>query len=257
MRLAPIKLRNNFRQILEDEYTQRCKKNSQYSLRSFAKSMDIHPASLSLILRGKRECSQNMIDRLKEKLSLSPTQMATLVYQEEQDTTPSKREFINLSMDIFSICSEWYYDAILELTKLPEFDPNPKWISKVLELSINEVQIAISRLERVGHITIEDDTWTIHTQNSELFVNKFSSHALKNIQKNALEKSSKALDEVELDKRYHAGQVIAIKVADIAKAKELLRDFRNKFDYEITHNNPDDIYQLSVSFYPLTTLHKD
>lgn len=52
----------------------------------------------------------------------------------------------DISVDIFQAVSEWYYDAILELTHIAEVKSCPKWIAKKLNLNINQVNMALDKL---------------------------------------------------------------------------------------------------------------
>ena len=63
---------NNFRTCLQNELINRCEKNPNYSLRAFAKSLDIGPSALSQIVRGKRKLTKKMTLRLADRLDISP-----------------------------------------------------------------------------------------------------------------------------------------------------------------------------------------
>src|SRR3984957_9168996 len=54
----------DFRMILQRELLLRCERNPQYSLRSFAKSLQIDPSTLSQILRGKRSITASLLQKL-------------------------------------------------------------------------------------------------------------------------------------------------------------------------------------------------
>jgi hypothetical protein len=46
--------------------------------------------------------------------------------------------------------SDWYHFAILDLTRLDDFQPEPAWVSRKLGLTVSEVKIAVERLLRLG-----------------------------------------------------------------------------------------------------------
>ena len=62
----------DFRVHLQNEFIDRCKKNPRYSLRAFARSLEIDSSSLSRLLNGKRMVSKTMHLVLGEKLGLAP-----------------------------------------------------------------------------------------------------------------------------------------------------------------------------------------
>ncbi|MEZ4871359.1 MAG: DUF4423 domain-containing protein [Bdellovibrionales bacterium] len=50
--------------------------------------------------------------------------------------------------------------TLTELTSLKHFVPDPKWISSVLGITVNEVQDAVRRLKALELLEItEDGTW--------------------------------------------------------------------------------------------------
>ena len=65
---------NQIRDILKKELERRQKNNSAYSLRAFAKYLDVSPAALSQIMSGKRGVSVKRLNFLMDKLGLSPKQ---------------------------------------------------------------------------------------------------------------------------------------------------------------------------------------
>ena len=64
--------KNNFEEILKDEFIRRKHENELYSLRAFARDLHIQPSPLSAILNGKRPITKKMKKRLALSLGLSP-----------------------------------------------------------------------------------------------------------------------------------------------------------------------------------------
>ena len=70
---------NNPVQLLESELKNRISNNSRYSLRSFAKYLEIPPGRLSEIFSGKRKLTIAVGEKISHKLSLSPLQTANFL----------------------------------------------------------------------------------------------------------------------------------------------------------------------------------
>src|SRR4051812_15212075 len=104
-----------FRLFLQEELIRRCEKNRGYSLRAFARTLAINPASLSRMLRGERDISVEMKQRLGMRLGLGPVELQKFS-ADGDGTTPA---YSQLSLDAFAVISDWFHFAILELTKLP------------------------------------------------------------------------------------------------------------------------------------------
>ena len=61
-----------YRAILVRELESRVKRNNRYSLRAFARSLQVDPSDLSRILGGKGRVSPKMAQRLVKELGLEP-----------------------------------------------------------------------------------------------------------------------------------------------------------------------------------------
>jgi len=146
---------STFRLFLQAELGRRCAGNPQYSLRAFAKSLAIDHATLSQLLRSKRRCTPDTIEKLGRRLGLHPKTLADYVAQEKhsghlRESAAALGHVQQLAHDTANLISDWYHFAILELVRLPEFRPDTRWIARVLETTPDEVNIALTRLVRLG-----------------------------------------------------------------------------------------------------------
>lgn len=58
-------------EVMTNVFNSRKQKNSSYSLRAFARDLDMNSGPLSLILKGRRKISENFASKLSEKMNLS------------------------------------------------------------------------------------------------------------------------------------------------------------------------------------------
>jgi transcriptional regulator with XRE-family HTH domain len=129
----------------------RLSSNPQYSLRSFALQLGINHSTLSQLLRGKRALTPRMIKNLGERLGLRPEEIEAFIARERQaaDTVVS-REIRWLTMETVALLSDGSHRAILEMTSMEGFVPDTRWIARALDLTVDEVNLALSRLTRLG-----------------------------------------------------------------------------------------------------------
>ena len=59
-------------------------------------------------------------------------------------------EIQQLADDAARVIAEWYHYAILELTRLENIKPDSRWIARVLGITTDEVNLAVTRLLRLG-----------------------------------------------------------------------------------------------------------
>lgn len=89
-----------FKIYLQSELVKRCKVNPSYSLRAFARHLEVEPSYLSKILRGKRPLTQKKIHAFSQHLGINPE---INLYETSED------RFRQLSHDQFTVISEWYH----------------------------------------------------------------------------------------------------------------------------------------------------
>ena len=112
----------DFRQLLQAELVRRCNKNASYSLRAYAKSLGMSHATLSSILSGKRPLTKKAIIKISASLNLNK-ETIDLYLSRLNSNGDGTAKFLNskiqhqqMALDTFAAISDWYHDAILELT---------------------------------------------------------------------------------------------------------------------------------------------
>jgi uncharacterized protein (TIGR02147 family) len=165
-----------------------------------------------------------------------------------------------LQQDTFSAMSEWYFDAILEMTLIPRFNLEPQVIAAALNITTVQAQMALETLERLQLIVkTKKGKYTLAHPNSDNCLDAdYTSAANRKYQKSILEKSMAALEEVDRKKRDHTSTTLAIDTKDLPKIKEIIQKFRR--DIDAFAHRPEaklnEVYQLQVSIFPLSNQDK-
>jgi hypothetical protein len=250
----------DFRLFLQDELASRCARNPNYSLRSFAKLLEVSPSALSALLSAKRPITHKMKERLGLKLGLNLSDLRKLRSHPHGNTklnldSTDKESFQQITIDSFTIISEPYHYALLELIKTKNFKWEPKWLAQRLQVTVSEVKIAIERLERVGLLdrdengNLFDPTKGFSTDIRE----GLSSQAQRRFQQRSLEQAISAVQLVPVHLRDNTSMTMAINGKDLPKAKQMIKDFRRRFCSQLEANmSLNEVYQLTISFIPLT-----
>lgn len=247
-----------FHLFLQNEFLNRVRKNPRYSIRAFAKSLKINHSTLSQILRGKRPVTIATAIRLAPLLGLGPVEIEPFLKKIRSEDLMSS-DYTQLSLDTFQVISDWYHYAIFELLTVRDFQPNYKWIAKKLDIKVLEAQSAVERLVRVGLIEIKSPRQWV--QKSPLITttgNAFTAAAFKKMQRSVLEKALQALNDVPLEMRDQSSIAMAISISLIPEAKKRIKAFRRNLCRFLQKNKTRDaVYQLGISFYPLTAVSKE
>ena len=117
-----------FRRLLESELARRSSRNRRYSLRAFARYLDVDHSTLSQWLRGRRTITPRTVASLAPRLGCAP------------GTPPDL--------------------AILGLVRQEGFHPDSRWIARSLGIGVDDVNVALQRLLRLGLLRMETRyTW--------------------------------------------------------------------------------------------------
>lgn len=254
------KIGTAFRTVLRQELKKKVDTNPSYSLRAFAKTLGVSASGLSMIMSGKVPVTLGFVEKVGPKLKLSETETHQhfLELLAEKNRSFKLKDFEFIDENRFTIIKDWYHYAILNLIRTKGFKPQPSWIAKRLSITLGEAQEAVERLQKVQFLKVEKDQWTdVSSKFTSHTNNKIFSEAAKQNQMQLFEKALQAIDQVEFQDRNHTGVTIAVTKKDLDKAKNFISKFRKEF---MTHfdqeKNGDEVYHLSVGFFPLTKLQK-
>ena len=256
----------SYQSILKNELLSRRRKNSSYSIRSFARDLDISQSFLTQVLNQTRKLGDEKAIRISDSLKLSSAQKRLFVNLVRLELTrdPSSQKILRseidkllkkhpkftlLSEDTFKIVADWYYFAILELTTLKTFKGNPEWISKKLSVPLVDVKIAIDRLKRVG-LLVENNGRLTKTERDYLFEN-VSSLAIRRHHHQSLDLARLALEKQPMNTREYFTISMPMNLKNMTKAKQAIREFSEKLMAEMQESEPQAIYKLAVQFFRL------
>ena len=89
-------------ELLNIEYDRKCEKNASYSLRAYARDLGVQAATLSHVMRRKREASEAFKQKVYAGLKLSFEQKKFL-----DEGTSDLQRFNQRDLDLFISLSEW------------------------------------------------------------------------------------------------------------------------------------------------------
>ncbi len=239
-----------FRLWLQRQFTERCKRNARYSLRAFARFLEIDPSSLSQILSGKRSLSRDKMRALCTKTSSATLQdlKAFGLLKSESDENYSQ-----VHLDNFTAISDWYHYAIVELTCITSFNAKPNWIARKLSITVEEAKAAVQRLKRVGLLKEENGRLV---KSADHFTNKSgvaTSSAHRELQRQVIEKALLAVDECLPKEKDITSMTMAIDEANLDRARDLIKKFRRDLCELLENGEQTRIYNLAVQLYPIST----
>ena len=184
-----------FQKRLEDELCKKQRTNPKYSMRAFAKYLELDSSELSAVLKNKRGLTAEKAQKVCDKLNLSPAEKNEFMISirnrkpslnKMSKITPSAyKELMENEMN-YRVIAEWEHYALLSLLKVENFQHDIKWIAKKLDISTLRVQNVLTNLEAVGLINRDEDGTITECQDDVTTTDDVSSGALKAAHKEAL-----------------------------------------------------------------------
>lgn len=258
----------SFREILLREFDLRKKKNSSYSLRAFARDLEIPAPKLSLALRGKKGFSHERAKRITEKLLLGEEESELFVELVRAEHARSHMErsqarekvknlrtvnaYATVELERFRIISDWYHFAMLELSDLSNFESDPTWIAEKLDLNIDVVKVAVQRLFAFGLITeTEDGKWK-RSENHLATSSPVPSREIREYHRQILGKAQDSIEKVSIEQRDLSAMTMSMDEKNYQKAVQLIKKFRRSLTKVMQDSGPRNrVYCLSIQFFPM------
>ena len=239
---------------------------------SWAKRLGLSgTASLTRILQGDREPGPKMVVEMVRYFSFSEKEAE--YFRDLVRLTKLKRDpklssmlmekmgkkFVNgrvrmIDDKTFNTISNWYYLAVREMVRLNHFSSDPAWIAKNLTFKVTprEVGQAIKTLIDVGLLSQTEEGQLQIAEGRLDTRDDVASEAIKRYHEEMLDNAKQALRCVQVEKRDITAQSIVISSENLSRAKELIRQFQDKFSELIEQESGDAVYQLQIQFFPLT-----
>lgn len=243
---------DSWSEYLQSDFKARARKNNSFSLRAYAKILNISPAHLSLILSKKRKVTPASAMKIALQLGVTPSETFQRLQLRMKKVKPSNLK--QIKNEDFKLISEWYHFAILGLADLHTNVAEASWIAKKLSIPVSIAEQAFRNLQKHGFIEVKGGQFRF----SQYFETQadYSSEEVRQFHKQALHLASIKIDDVEVELREYISLTIALNRRNIKAAKLKLRKFKEEIEKELDAGTKTDVYQINLQFFPLTTTEK-
>jgi len=267
-----IYLYSNYRDYLRDSFNFLKKVNESYSLRAYAKKLDIAPSFLSGLLRGNKGLSSNKAISIAEKLKLSKkesqyfhvlTQLESAKSIELKEslitglkTMSPEVEFTTLEHKAFKVISDWKHFAIMASMGLDNFVANKKNIAELFGLSLSEVEGYIANLVSLKLIAESDEGIFSKINNNPRFISSVPNRALREYHKETLSLAIESIESQSPQEKIIGSEVIVIDDSKMNEFSELMEEFFTKVKNlsNSTKENKNAVYYFGVQGFRLNKL---
>ena len=174
-----------FRERLMREFDARRAANGRYSLRAFAALLDVDHATLSQILRGKRSVPMERIGAWARKLKLSPEETAVHAAVgriADENGRLRQEQLRHWAAEMLALLTQPVHREMLRLSRLKTFRADSRWVANEARVGVDEVNIALSRLLRLGILEVKAaGVWVDKTGLGEITPQSFRKYVAERI----------------------------------------------------------------------------
>lgn len=249
----------SFQKLLTRTLEERKARNPLYSLRSFARQLDLSPALLSLLINGKQELSPKAAGKIATHLSLSPRECRDYLGIQTgggggAPTKKQRNKFMEVSADDFALIADWYHYGILALAQLENNAVDMKWIASRLGISKREATLGYNRLKNLGYI-VETGNGFRQTSTSLTTSTDVPSSAIRKHHRQNLLHAEETLDGVHVNERFFSSFTTAIALEDYEFVSDEIAKFQRKLAAKLKKRvKKNAVYTFSAQFFPRLNL---
>ena len=251
---------------LKNEYEMRKLRRPQYSLRAFARDLELSPSSLTDFLHGRIGFSSGRVEKISSKIGLTTEQkkhfMDLCASQFSRSMNQRKLALVRvrsriqpssarIELDTFKLISEWQHLAILELLELDEKYQDAKVMAKDLDIPTSLVRSSIQRMRKLGLI-VEDGLTLKPSSDFTMIGSDIPSQSIRHFHAQVLAKAAKAIESQGVDQRENSSTIFSCEVEDLPDIKKDLKEFRLKLMNKYAQGeSKNSLYCLSIQLFDL------
>ncbi len=237
-------------ELILDNYSTLKQRNQRYSKRAFAAKLGISSGAMSEIFSGKRKISSSKAKSIMEKLNVHPGQQAKIL-SDPQSSSWRK----NLEMAEYEILQDWVHFAILSLIKTTDFKNDAQWMAQRLEVSSQRISKCLQRLVQLGFIESKGSALkrTIKPFETSENIKKI---AIQAYHAESLDRAKDKLSSIAVDQRDFSAMTFAASSDDLVWIQKKVRKFQDEVFKRTEKKQKDQVYQISVQLFPLTSICK-
>jgi uncharacterized protein (TIGR02147 family) len=252
--------------FLKKEYLRRLDRNPNYSLRAFARDLELSPSRLSESLNLNKGLSVKTIQKISTQLKLKKKAQELLrdlclahshknkgvrnQAIERVQNSKKENEYRRIDDEKFKVISDWYHSAILEMTHLKNFKNETNWIARKLGIAPLQAQAAIDRLTQLGLLKNEDGR-LIATPEIMRTSSPVPSSAIRKFHRQMIEKSYRSLQEDEMNQRDLNSMILALPKERLPEFREQIQIFMKQFWEWNANLEKDQLYALNIQLIPI------
>lgn len=256
---------------LQFEYDLRRARRPSYSMRAFARDLEVSPSGLNDFMKSRVGMSETRVQLISKilKWSADRTQhfhdLIRAQFDKDRGVRAAAQTRVKarlkqgsaaLSVDEFKTISEWHHLVILELCEIRDHI-ELKQIAKELDISLTLATQALRRLVKLKLIAKGKQGYK-PTEANTYFGDNAPSEAIRFFHSQLLERAQKALQFTPIEERDSQSMFFSIDRRDAAKMSEEIRhSISNIVNRYAQTGKADSIQALTLQVFPVWSEQKE
>jgi len=253
--------------MLRQELERRVARNPRYSLRAFARALDLDPGLLSKVLSLHAALSVKAAARILTHLDFPPIERQHFLQSVGEAHTDNMLAQVRatgcqttaahllppdeVDIETFQVISNIHHYIVLELTYVKGFQSTPQWIASKLALHVHEVEAILDRLLALGLLEWSAGALRKTSHNLTTKDKALTTPALRQHQKQVLEHALDALENVPLDRRAHLSMTMAVDPSRLPVARKMMQEFMESLCNYLESGERTEVFQLGLCLFPV------
>ncbi|WP_413293124.1 DUF4423 domain-containing protein [Bdellovibrio sp. HCB185ZH] len=254
-----------YRDFIFEEFKKRKTKNSSYSMRAFARDLEMNASRLSEIMNGKVGLSDLKGAEIAQRFGLNGKDreyFLDLIRAEHARSSIAKKEARErvrmylldertLTDSEFHAVADWRNLALLELLTVPEIETSAASFAQKLGLPVAEVEEVVAQLVACRMLDTSGERWQAlegdFTTSADV-----SSKAVQNFHSQMLKRAGRAIQNDPVEDREFSSVIFAMSAQQMKYAKDRLREFRRSLVRELEAiPGKEKVFSLSMQLFEL------
>ncbi len=259
----------NYREILFQHFEKKKIRNSRYSLRAFARDLDVPVSRLSDVFTGKKSPSLPMATHMALKMGLGTLQkeIFTTSVQLDKEKNQARKSLVEKRLEMlhqkvksewtiehFEQVSKWLDHSICVALSLAEPPKTPERIAQMFGVEVSEVKASLEKLLAQKDIVSTEDGW-LATESSSVTPDDKPSLVIRKFHTEILTKAKASLVNDPMEVRDFTSIIFSVNLQELPILKKRIAEMRDQLMMEFgTTKDCDAVYDLSFFLFPISKI---
>ncbi len=261
-----------YREILFQHFEKKKIRNSRYSLRAFARDLEVPVSRLSDVFTGKKSPSMPMATHMAAKMRLGSLQTDLFItsVQFEKEKIQARKSLVEKRLELlqkrvqtqwtlehFEQVSKWLDHAICVALSLNEPPKTPEQFAQIFDVDVTEVKMSLEKLLAQKDIVKTEDGWSA-TDSTSVSPEGKPSLAIRRFHTEILSKAKLSLLNDPMEIRDFTSIIFSVNTQELPILKKRIAEMRDQLMIEFgSAKDCDAVYDLSLILFPISKSKKD